>query len=90
MRKFLISSLLRELATILGAIIAGGVTWSFCAALLPKPIAGILAVISCIVVGKKIYQFRWWDLLSYSAAQRREADLALDARIAEENQEKEE
>jgi len=57
MRKFQIGYLLRELATILGALIAGGVTWSFCAALLPKPIAGILAVISCIVVGKKYISF---------------------------------
>ena len=90
MRKFLIGSLLKELATILGAIIAGGLTWSICVALLPKPIALIVSLAVAVTSGRAIYRGEWWDSLSYSAAQRREADLALDARIAEENQEKEE
>jgi len=90
MRKFLIGSLLKELATILGAIIAGGLTWSICVVLLPKPIALIVALAVAVTSGRAIYRGEWWDSFSYSAAQRREADLALDARLAKENQKKEE
>ena len=93
MRKFLIGSLLRELATILGAIIASGLTWSFCTgggtgvSLLPKSIALVVALAVAVTSGIAIYRGGWWDSLSYSAAQRREADLAVDARLAEEDQE---
>ena len=61
MRKFLIGSLLRELATILGAIIASGLTWSFCTgggtgvSLLPKSIALVVALAVAGTYGIAMY-----------------------------------